>query len=114
MNQVRGVVGEMPNGEYGIRMQWEVGRSVVHETLSNNCNFDGSKCYTAKSVPVIFEVSRNEGYTNGYQNLTIHGHGLGSGEIVVKVDGVDCIVTTRREDAVNCELGVASAISAID
>lgn len=76
-----------------IKMLWEVGYAMVKETEATHCSYDNQTCYQAMNVPVIFNVSSHVGFTSGYQNLTIHGHGFANENISVKVDGVNCPVT---------------------
>jgi hypothetical protein len=65
-NRVTGQVGEMPIGhDKDIKMLWEVGYAAVKETEATHCNYDMTKCYKAMNVPVIFNISTHEGYTNG-------------------------------------------------
>lgn len=84
----------MPVGpKNDLNMLWEVGYSMVADAQSLHCTYDNSTCYRALNVPVIFNISSNEGYTSGHQNLTIHGHGFNHDNITVMVDGVPCTVT---------------------
>lgn len=102
----------MPIGHKNdIKMLWEVGYAMVSETEAVHCTYDNSTCYKALNVPVIFNISKNVGYTSGHQNLTIHGHGFNSDNITVTVDGVNCTVTNSQEDAVSCEVQPKSAPS---
>lgn len=55
-------------------------------------------------MPVIFNMSSHEGYTSGYQNLTIHGYGFQGANISITVDGIDCLVKNYRVDSVSCEV----------
>jgi hypothetical protein len=85
----------MPVGhDKDIKMLWEVGYAGVADHEATHCTYDNKTCYQAMYVPVIFNMSSNVGYTSGDQNLTIHGYGFGKGNISVKVDGVDCKVTS--------------------
>jgi len=87
-NRVLGEVGEMPVGhDKDIKMLWEVGYALVAEHEATHCTYDMSKCYQAMNVPSISNISAHQGYTNGGQNLTIHGHGFSQGNISVEVAG---------------------------
>jgi hypothetical protein len=68
-------------------MMWETGKAWVQDAMATHCSVDGTDCYQAKSVPVIFGMSANTGYKTGGMNLTVHGYGFGSGEIEASVDG---------------------------
>jgi hypothetical protein len=95
----------MPIGvKNDLKMLWEVGHANVAEGESLHCSYDNQTCYRALNVPVIFDISSNEGYTSGYQNLTIHGYGFNSENINITVDGVDCVVKNYRIDTVSCEV----------
>lgn len=95
-------------------MAWEVGRSVKVDGESLHCSYDNQTCYEVKTVPVIFGVSSNSGFTSGGQNLTITGHGFNSKNIVATVDGVNCLVTSYSNDAFSCEVDQAAAPSTVD
>jgi hypothetical protein len=69
----------MPIGhDKDIKMLWEVGYAHVKKDESTHCNYEMTRCYQAMNVPVIFDISSNQGYTSGHQNLTIYGHGFDS------------------------------------
>ena len=102
-NWVRGVVGELPpNPALNISMMWETGESWVSPVEALTCSFDNSTCYVAKSVPVIFNMSQNTGYSSGGMNLTVTGYGFNSENIDAKVDGQDCIVTRFNDYEFDC------------
>ena len=44
---------------------WETGNAAIQDVESMMCDFNNSNCYQAKSIPVIFEISENKGYTTG-------------------------------------------------
>jgi hypothetical protein len=93
-NKVIGVVGEMPIGhDKDIKMLWEIGYAMVAEQEATHCSYDMSMCYMAMNVPSISNISAHVGFTNGGQNLTIHGHGFNSPNISVEVAGQPCLVT---------------------
>ena len=59
-NSVIGSIGPMPiSKNQSVSMMWETGKAVVSVAESNFCNFDGSDCYTARTLPVIFSISAN-------------------------------------------------------
>ena len=95
----------MPIGiKHDLKMLWEVGWANVAQGESLHCTYDNQTCYKALNVPVIFNMSSHEGYTSGYQNLTIHGYGFDSNNISIAVDGYECIVKSYRMDSVSCEV----------
>jgi len=88
-----GQVGELPAGaSYNLSMQWETGKAAVQKVEATHCSYDNQTCFEARSVPVIFSTSANEGYKTGGMNLTVRGYGF-SGNISAKVDGQNCTVT---------------------
>ena len=109
-NRVRGQVGELPAGElYNISMLWEVGNSFVQPVEALHCTYDNNTCYQARSVPVIFDVSSNTGYTTGGQNLTVRGHGFNSENITATLDGVPCEVTSYSDFSFSCLVAESEA-----
>jgi hypothetical protein len=111
-NRVRGQVGELPAGQtYNISMQWETGKAWVLKQEATFCTYDNQTCYQARSVPVIFGTSSSIGYNTGGMNLTVTGHGFNTGEIVAKVDGVECIVTSSYEYSFSCKVEAKSEVS---
>jgi hypothetical protein len=68
-------------------MMWETGKAYIDPLIATHCTFDNQTCYQARSVPVIFSLSSNEGYHSGGMNLTVKGYGFNSGNIAAKVDG---------------------------
>lgn len=93
-------------------MQWETGKAVVLDHFAYHCNVDNTTCYQAKTVPVIFDMTSNTGYSSGGQNLTVYGHGFGRGNISAQVDGVNCTVTQHQERSFSCEVAPRTAASA--
>ena len=66
LNSVKGQIGEGSiSKSQNITMMWEIGNAEISNEESLTCNFDMSNCYQAKSLPVIFEISENIGYTTG-------------------------------------------------
>lgn len=92
-------------------MMWEVGKSDVDQAQAKHCNFDQTHCYKAFSVPVIFTVSSNTGYTTGGQILSVTGHGFNNQKITAQVDGVDCVVLTSSRAHFTCKVQPKAAIS---
>ena len=65
-SKAKGTVGTISPGiTQNITMLWEVGGSMVEDTESVTCDVLGQNCYQAKGVPVIFNMSANQGYTTG-------------------------------------------------
>lgn len=65
-NFAKGVVGDKPPGKnHSISMLWEIGNAGLVEQESLHCNFLNTDCYTARTVPVIFDVSSRQGYATG-------------------------------------------------
>lgn len=56
----------------------------------------------SKTVPVIFDLSKNVGYVTGGQNLSIKGFGFMSGNISVNVAGQPCQVSFFTNTIINC------------
>ena len=83
-------------------MLWETGHSNVINTQATHCTFDNQTCYQARSVPVIFNMSANAGYSTGGMNLTVTGHGFNNENITATLDGVDCIITDYQEKSFSC------------
>jgi len=103
---------ELPIGEKeDISMMWETGVAYNNPAMALHCSYDNSTCYQAKSVPVIYETSSSIGYTTGGMNLTIKGFGFIKGVINAKVDGQDCVVTSRYEDSFSFEVQSKESVS---
>jgi hypothetical protein len=95
INRARGVIGENTiSNNANITMMWETGQASIASAESITCNYNESECYQAKSLPVIFDVDRNVGYTTGGQNVTVTGYGFDYGTIKAEFDGVPCEVTS--------------------
>ena len=72
LNTVRGTIGEGTiSNNQNITMMWETGTGAIQDVESKMCDFNNTNCYQAKSLPVIFNVSENVGYTTGGQNITV-------------------------------------------
>jgi len=110
-NRARGQVGELPIGNHNVQMMWETGKANVINQEATTCNFDGSDCYQAKSVPVIFDVSANSGYKTGGMNLTISGYGFESGQIEATVAGEACVVTQHSSTEFSCEVQPSAEVT---
>jgi len=103
-NRARGQVGELPIGNHDVSMMWETGKAWVVDAMATHCSVDGTDCYQAKSVPVIFDMSANTGYKTGGMNLTVNGFGFESGEIEATVDGQECEITIFSATTFSCEV----------
>jgi len=76
-----------------------------------HCTYDNKTCFQAQSVPVIFDVSSNIGYTTGGMNLTVEGYGFEVGNITATVDGKDCVVTGQQQTSFSCEVQTSANVS---
>jgi hypothetical protein len=66
VSSARGTIGENTiSKNQNITMMWETGNAAIQPTQSLMCDFNNSNCYQAKSIPVIFGISENIGYTTG-------------------------------------------------
>jgi len=83
-------------------MLWETGHSIENEQEILHCSYENDNCYQAKTVPVIYDISQNTGYTTGGQNLTIDGYGFDNENIDIKIDGVDCVVQEYSKESITC------------
>jgi len=102
-NRVRGIVTDQPPAlSQNVSMQWETGKALKHAEETTHCNFDGTNCYEARTVPVIYNISSHAGWSTGGQSLDIDGSGLQGSEISVVVDGVPCKVTASSNELINC------------
>ena len=114
-SRVTAQVGELPIADnHSISMTWETGKARVLDHYALHCDIHNTTCYQAKSVPVIFNVSSNTGYKLGGQNLTVHGHGFGNGNISAKLDGVDCVITQFQDRSFSCEVSPRSSASTVN
>lgn len=68
------------------------------------CDFNNTNCYQAKSLPVIFDISENVGYTTGGQNITVKGYGFDVGNVHAVIDGKNCTVTSTSRYEFDCTL----------
>lgn len=104
-SNIVGRVGDQkPSASHSVEMNWETGASQQQPIESVHCEVDGTTCYTAKTVPVIFDVSSHTGYTTGGQQLTVTGYGFNSENIVAEVDGVACTVTSFSDEEFTCDV----------
>jgi hypothetical protein len=102
-NHAMGQVGDMPPAvDNNVTMLWETGWATEFDASIQTCSYDNKTCYKVKSVPAIYEVSANSGYSTGGQNLTITGNGFNYGDPVVTVDGVSCTVTQKSKTQLDC------------
>jgi hypothetical protein len=114
-NQVRGIVGDQPvSQDSSVAMLWETGLAQEHDFYMKTCTVDNSKCYKAKTVPVIFDISQKSGYLTGGQSIKIKGFGFNHKSIDAKIDGVACAVTKYSETEFDCTVGNKAAVTALD
>jgi hypothetical protein len=92
-------------------MLWETGYAIHNPVTMENCDYAGTTCYQAKTVPAIYSIDQNQGYVTGGQVITVKGFGFGYGEIKPTIDGVECKVLTRSSDQFTCRAGKADAPS---
>jgi len=85
-------------------MMFETGNAAIQDTESKICDFNNSNCYQAKSIPVIFEISENIGYTTGGQNITVKGYGFDAGNVNAVIDGQNCTITSTSRYEFDCTL----------
>jgi hypothetical protein len=88
-------------------MLWETGYAIHDPVTMNNCQFDGTTCYQAKTVPAIYSIDQKEGYVTGGQVITVKGFGFGKGTIKPTIEGVECEVLTQTSDTFTCRAGKA-------
>lgn len=113
-NRVIGQIGELPAGKaYNLSMQWETGKAAVQKVEATHCSYDNQTCFEAKSVPVIFSTSSNQGFKTGGMNLTVNGYGL-SGNITATVDGQECTVTNQFDTSFSCLVSPSDNVSTLD
>jgi hypothetical protein len=112
LNTARGQIGEGTIAkDQNITMMWETGNAAIQEVESKMCDFNNSNCYQAKSIPVIFEISENTGYTTGGQNITVKGFGFDAGKVHAVIDGQNCTVTASSRYEFDCTLQPKSNVS---
>ena len=101
----RGQIGEGTiSGNQNITMMWETGTAAIAKEESMMCDFNNTNCYQANSLPVIFEISENVGYTTGGQNITVKGYGFDAGKVNAVIDGKNCTVTSSSRYEFDCTL----------
>jgi hypothetical protein len=77
-NNIKGQVGDEPISEnLDVKFLWETGYAIYDPVTMNNCDYAGTKCYVAKTIPVIHSIDQDEGYVTGGQVLTVKGFGFG-------------------------------------
>mmetsp|Transcript_20896 Transcript_20896/g.32311 ORF Transcript_20896/g.32311 Transcript_20896/m.32311 type:complete len:226 (-) Transcript_20896:2317-2994(-) len=113
-NRVRGLVGDLPNGNHKLRMTWETGYAKVLNETAMHCNFDMTDCYHAKTVPVIDSMSTHKSNLNGQHSMTVKGYGFQTGNIDAKVDGVACKVTDFSDTEFTCQVDKKETTSIVD
>jgi|TARA_B110000285_G_scaffold230851_1_gene298228 hypothetical protein len=92
-------------------MMWETGNAAIQAIESTTCDFNNTNCYQAKSIPVIFEISENVGYTTGGQNITVKGFGFDAGKVHAVIDGKNCTVTSTSRYEFDCTLQPTANVS---
>ena len=75
-------------------MLWETGYAIHDPITMSTCDYAGTTCYQAKTVPAIYSIDQKEGYVTGGQVITVKGFGFGKGTIKPSIDGVECKVLT--------------------
>ena len=78
------------------------------------CSYDNSTCYKLKTVPMITDITYDQGYTTGGQNVTINGYGFTHSDVSVMIDDVECEVTSRRKYSISCTTGAANVSATED
>lgn len=94
-------------------MMWENGLAEKGRAMKR-CTYDMKECYEAKTLPVIFNMTQNSSYLTGGSNLTIYGYGFDQGDVVAKIDGVDCKVTSTSRESVSCTVQPKASKSITD
>jgi hypothetical protein len=92
-------------------MLWETGYAIHDPVTMRNCDYAGTTCYTAKTVPAIYSIDQTEGYLTGGQVIKVKGFGFGSGTIRPTIEGVECKVLTQSADEFTCRAGTAAEVS---
>jgi hypothetical protein len=82
-------------------MMWENGHAQKGRQMKT-CTYDMKSCYEAQTMPVIFNMTQNSSYLTGGSNVTVYGFGFDSGDVVAKIDGVDCKVTSTDRESFSC------------
>jgi hypothetical protein len=52
-----------------------------------HCSYDNQTCYQARTIPVVYDITANQTYTTGGQNLTVNGFGFNSPNISATIGG---------------------------
>jgi hypothetical protein len=90
-DKVRGIVTDEPIGMTEVNMLWETGHVTKQPVEMKKCNYNMTKCYEVRTVPVIKSVSHNQGYLKGGQILTIEGFGFENKKsLTIDVAGQPC------------------------
>jgi hypothetical protein len=114
-NNVKGRVGDQkPSSNHDLSMLWEIGNSKINMGEALHCSYDNSTCYVAKTVPVIFGMNYNSGYTTGGQIINVTGWGFNNPNITASLDGQSCTILSFKDDSFECQVGSKSAASVID
>jgi len=75
-------IGDQPISNSSLpTMEWFTGaNSEIPEEIWH-CSYDNETCYRAKTVPVIYDISADSGFSSGGQDLLIRGYGFGTGSV---------------------------------
>jgi hypothetical protein len=63
---------------------------------------------------MITDITYDQGYTTGGQNVTINGYGFTHSDVSVMIDDVECEVTSRRKYSISCRTGTANVSATED
>jgi hypothetical protein len=82
----------------------------IHDPISmQTCDYAGTTCYEAKSVPAIYAIDQSSGYTTGGQVIKVDGFGFASGTIRATTEGgVACEVILQTAEFFTCRVGESS------
>ena len=114
-NSVKGRSGDQPpSPSHDISMLWEIGNSKIVDGEALHCSYDNSTCYYAKTVPVIYNMTTNTGYTTGGNVLNVTGWGFRNPNITATADGKACSVLEYSESWFTCEVASSTSVSTVD
>jgi hypothetical protein len=89
-------------------MLWETGFAIHDPVTMNTCDYAGTTCYQAKTVPAIYSIDQKQGYVTGGQVITVKGFGFGKGTIKPTIEGVECKILTQSANEFTCRAGQAA------
>ena len=105
----KGQIGEVQPGQnLPVSMLWEVGQTYTDGPMMTHCSYDNQTCYQARTIPVVFDITSNQTYTTGGQNLTVKGFGFNSPNITATIGGNPCDVTSYGKYSFSCEVAPGS------